>query len=87
MSFENLPNHDLLINNNDFKEIIPELKDNAIELGFDMDNMAIKNCLEVLSQYTDPEQAKEDLKKIWEAMTVESGPESDLDQFNESDNF
>ena len=82
MNLETLPNQEAAIEHDDFKDIIPELSDYAMELSLNIDEEAIKECLEVLSQYTDPAQAKDDLKKIWEAMSTESGLKSDLVDFN-----
>ncbi len=85
MNFECLPNQDPSIDAGDFEEIVPELYDYAVELSFDIDKDAIKQCLEVLSQYTDPVQAKEDLKNIWDAMNTDNGLKADLVDFNDSD--
>jgi hypothetical protein len=71
--------------NSDFDEIVPELYDYAVERGFDVDKGAVIQCLEVLSQYTDPVQAKEDLKNIWDAMNVDSGLKSELVDFDEEE--
>jgi hypothetical protein len=87
MNFETLANQDPTIDSGDFEEIIPELYDYALERGFDIDKNAVKECLEVLSQYTDPAQAKEDLKKIWDAMNVDNGLKSDLVDFEDDDSF
>ena len=86
MNFESLPNQDPAIDPGEFEEIVPELYDYAVECSFDIDKDAIKQCLEVLSQYTDPAQAKEDLKKIWDAMNTDNGLKADLVDFDDSDN-
>jgi len=87
MNFETLANQDPSIDSGDYEEITPELYDYAVERGFDIDKDALKECLKILSQYTDPAQAKEDLKKIWDAMNTDNGLKSDLVDFNEADNF
>ncbi|MCF7795000.1 hypothetical protein K9M50_01405 [Patescibacteria group bacterium] len=84
--FESIEKQDPAIDTKDFEEIVPELYDYAVEHSFDIDRDAVKECLEVLSQYTDPAQAKEDLKKIWDAMNTDSGLKSDLVDFDD-DNF
>lgn len=87
MSFEGLPSEETTINASDFEEIVPELYDYAVERSFDINKDAIKQCLEVLSQYTDPAQAKEDLKNIWDAMNTDSGLKADLVDFDDSDSI
>lgn len=83
MNLESLPNQAPDIDAGDFEEIVPELHDYAVERSFDINKGAIKECLEVLSQYTDPAQAKEDLKKIWDAMNTDNGLKADLVDFDE----
>jgi hypothetical protein len=87
MNFESFPNQDPAIDPGEFEEIVPELYDYAVEHSFDIDKDAVKECLEVLSQYTDPAQAKEDLKKIWDAMNTDNGLKTDLVDFNEDDDM
>jgi len=87
MNFEGLLNKDTNIDASDFEEIVPELYDYAVERSFNIDKDAIKQCLEVLSQYTDPAQAKEDLKNIWDAMNTDNGLKADLVSFDDTDNL